>query len=112
MLIVNGYEYKPIMKPARAEKIAIIGAGPAGLSAAWDLAIDGYKVTIFESLPVAGGMLAVGIPEYRLPKMLLNREIETIKKLGVEIKLNTRIEDPTCLISPGLQSCFDRRWRP
>jgi NADH-quinone oxidoreductase subunit F len=101
---VNGYEYKPIMKPARAEKIAVIGAGPAGLSAAWDLAIDGYKVTIFESLPVAGGMLAVGIPEYRLPKMLLNREIETVKKLGVVIKLNAKVEDPTALLAQGYKA--------
>ncbi len=101
---VNGYEYKPIMKPARSEKIAIIGSGPAGLSAAWDLSIDGYKVTVFESLPVAGGMLAVGIPEYRLPKMLLNREIETIKRLGIQIKLNTRVEDPTALLSQGYKA--------
>jgi NADH-quinone oxidoreductase subunit F len=97
----HGLQYKPEMKPAREEKVAIIGAGPAGLSAAWDLAISGYKVTVFESLPVAGGMLAVGIPEYRLPKKELNREIETIKKLGVQIKLNTRIEDPNALLAQG-----------
>jgi NADH-quinone oxidoreductase subunit F len=101
---VNGYEYKPIMKPARPEKIAIIGAGPAGLSAAWDLAIDGYKCTIFEALPVAGGMLAVGIPEYRLPKQLLNREIETIKKLGIEIRLNSKIDDPLALMRQGYKA--------
>jgi NADH-quinone oxidoreductase subunit F len=101
---VNGYEYKPTMKPARTEKIAIIGAGPAGLAAAWDLAIDGYKVTIYESLPVAGGMLAVGIPEYRLPKMLLNREIENVKKLGVTIHLDSRIEDPAALLSQGYKA--------
>jgi NADH-quinone oxidoreductase subunit F len=101
---VNGYEYKPVMKPARPEKIAIIGAGPAGLSAAWDLTIDGYKCTIFESLPVAGGMLAVGIPEYRLPKQLLNREIETIKKLGIEVKLNSKITDPAGLLRQGFKA--------
>jgi NADH-quinone oxidoreductase subunit F len=100
----HGYEYQPEMKPSRAEKVAVIGAGPAGLSAAWDLSIAGYKVTIFESLPVAGGMLAVGIPEYRLPKKELNREIETIKKLGVEIKLNSRVADPAALLTQGYKS--------
>jgi len=72
-------------------KVAIIGAGPAGLSCAYFLARLGYKPTVFEALPVAGGMLAVAIPEYRLPKHILQREINNIKKLGVEIKLNTRI---------------------
>jgi NADH-quinone oxidoreductase subunit F len=100
----QGYEYKPEMKSARDEKIAIIGAGPAGLSAAWDLTIDGYKVTIFEALPVAGGMLAVGIPEYRLPKKVLNQEIETIKRLGVEIKLDSRVDDPASLLNKGYKA--------
>jgi NADPH-dependent glutamate synthase beta subunit-like oxidoreductase len=72
-------------------KVAIIGSGPAGLTAARDLALMGYKVTIFESLPVAGGMLAVGIPPYRLPKDVLNREIDAILSVGVELKLNTRV---------------------
>ena len=100
----HGLQYKPEMKPAREEKMAVIGAGPAGLSAAWDLAISGYKVTVFEALPVAGGMLAVGIPEYRLPKKELNKEIETIKKLGVQIKLNARIEDPNALLAQGYKA--------
>ena len=56
----HGYEYTPEVKERRDEKVAIIGAGPAGLSAAWDLAIEGYQVTVFEALPVAGGMLSVG----------------------------------------------------
>ncbi|MDZ7261727.1 MAG: NADH-quinone oxidoreductase subunit NuoF, partial [candidate division KSB1 bacterium] len=72
-------------------RVAIIGSGPAGLTAAHFLAKDGFAVTIFEALPVAGGMLAVGIPEYRLPKDILNREIERIKSLGVEIKLNSPV---------------------
>lgn len=88
------------------KKIAIVGSGPAGLSAAYDLAIDGYKVTIFEALPVAGGMLAVGIPEYRLPNSILNYEIERIKKMGVEIKLNTRIEAIEDLLSKGFKAVF------
>ena len=77
-------------------EIAIIGSGPAGLSAAHDLALLGYKCTVFEALPVAGGMLSVGIPEYRLPRDVLRSEIEAVRKLGVDIKLNTRIgEDLT-----------------
>jgi len=75
----------------REEKVAIIGSGPAGLAAAHDLALMGYGVTVFEALPVAGGMPAVGIPEYRLPKKVLQTEIEAIQKLGVEIKLNTLV---------------------
>jgi len=94
----HGFEYKPEIKERKKEKVAIVGAGPAGLSAAWDLAHEGYQVTIFEALPVAGGMLAVGIPEYRLPKNLLKKEIDIIQKLGVEIKLNTRVDDIEALL--------------
>ena len=76
---------------AKEDKVAIIGSGPAGLAAAYDLVREGYEVTIFEALPVAGGMLAVGIPEYRLPKRILQREIEYIKGLGVDIRTNTAL---------------------
>ncbi|MBN1136339.1 MAG: FAD-dependent oxidoreductase, partial [Anaerolineae bacterium] len=75
----------------KSEQVAIIGAGPAGLTAAHDLALKGYRVTIFEALPVAGGMLAVGIPDYRLPRSVLDREIALIQALGVDIRLNTPI---------------------
>jgi len=75
----------------KEEKVAIIGSGPAGLTCAYWLRREGYKVTIFEALPVAGGMLYVGIPEYRLPKDVLEKEIKEIKRLGVEIKANTPI---------------------
>ncbi len=75
----------------RDEKVAIIGAGPAGLTAAYFLAQDGFKVTIFEALPVAGGMLRVGIPDYRLPPDVLEKEIKWITRLGVEIKFNTAL---------------------
>ncbi len=75
----------------RKEKIAVIGSGPAGLSAAHRLARMGYSVTIFEKLPVAGGMLAVGIPSYRLPREILNREIDLVLKSGVELRLNTPV---------------------
>ena len=82
----NGTPYVPQAKDAKNEKIAIIGSGPAGLSAAYFLAREGYKVTVFEKLPVAGGMMAVGIPEYRLPKDILSAEIKVIQDMGVEIK--------------------------
>ena len=71
-----------------ADNIAVIGSGQAGLSAAYSLARKLYNVTIFESLPVVGGMLRVGIPEYRLPRNILDAEINSIKSLGVEIKNN------------------------
>jgi len=99
----NGIRYAPEVKKQKAERVAIIGAGPAGLSAAWDLALEGYPVTIFEALSVAGGMLAVAIPEYRLPKSILKREIEDVESLGVEIKLNARVDDVESLLS----DCYD-----
>jgi NADH-quinone oxidoreductase subunit F len=83
--------YRPKVAPPNGKKVAVIGAGPAGLSAAYFLVQRGYGVTVFESLPVAGGMLAVGIPEYRLPKDVLKAEIAAITDLGVEIKLNTAL---------------------
>ena len=73
------------------KKVAVIGSGPAGLAAANDLALKGHSVTIFEALPEAGGMLRVGIPEYRLPKDILRQEIGYIQKLGVEIKTGVRV---------------------
>jgi NADH-quinone oxidoreductase subunit F len=102
----TGAKIKQKCGPAKAEKVAIIGAGPAGLSAAWDLAMDGYPVTIFEALPVAGGMLAVGIPEYRLPKDILQKEIDEIKEIGVEIKLNTPVKDMGALLKEGYKAVF------
>jgi len=77
--------------PVKKEKIAIIGAGPAGLTAAYSLASAGYQVVVFDSLSVPGGMLAAGIPAFRLPRDVLNREIEAIQKAGVEFKLATTI---------------------
>ncbi|MBL7184258.1 MAG: FAD-dependent oxidoreductase [Anaerolineae bacterium] len=74
-------------------KVAVIGSGPAGLSCAYHLARRGYPVTVFEALPVAGGMMRVGIPEYRLPREVLDREIADIEALGVEIKTNVRVGD-------------------
>ncbi len=73
------------------ERVAIVGSGPTGLSAAYYLARRGYNVTIFEAMPVAGGMMAIGIPDYRLPRAELHRDIDAIRELGVEIRLNTAI---------------------
>jgi NADPH-dependent glutamate synthase beta subunit-like oxidoreductase len=83
--------YLPEINGRKEEKVAIVGAGPSGLTAAYYLAIEGYGVTVFERLPVAGGMMAVGIPEYRLPRDILQAEIDVIKDLGVEVKLNFEI---------------------
>ena len=84
------YKLKPDARPRR-EKIAIVGSGPAGLTAAWELARRGYKPTIFESHAVVGGMLATGIPRFRLPREVREREIEAIKALGVDIKTGVTI---------------------
>jgi NADH-quinone oxidoreductase subunit F len=81
----------PQLEEPKSETVAVIGAGPAGLTAALRLAQKGYPVTVFEALPVAGGMMAVGIPEYRLPRHILNVEIENTERAGVEIKLNTAL---------------------
>jgi NADH-quinone oxidoreductase subunit F len=87
---MDGYALKKLA-PLREEKVAVIGSGPGGLTAAYFLAREGYRVTVFEAAPSAGGMLRVGIPEYRLPKEIVDTEIESIKALGVEIKTNTPI---------------------
>ncbi len=75
----------------KKKNVAIVGSGPAGMAAAYDLVRMGYGVTVFEAMPVAGGMLALGIPDYRLPSGVLLKEIAYIRALGVEIKTNTRV---------------------
>ncbi len=76
-------------KKRRKEKVAIVGGGPAGMSAAFYLARMGYGVTVFEAMPVPGGMMAIGIPEYRLPRAVLREEIDRILGLGVDLKLDS-----------------------
>ena len=101
--------YVPEVKGTRDEKIAVIGAGPAGLTAAYFLARDAYQVTVFEKLPVAGGMMAVGIPEYRLPRDVISREIGVIQEMGVEIKTGVTLGKDTTLQSlkqDGYQAVF------
>ena len=75
----------------RSEKIAVVGSGPAGLLCAYKLRQSGYQVKIFEALPVAGGMMRVGIPDFRLPPDVLEREIQLILDTGIEMQLNTQI---------------------
>ena len=101
-----GVNYAPKIRERKEEKVAIIGAGPAGLSAAWDLALEGYQVTVFEALPVAGGMLAVAIPEYRLPNDILSKEVQEIENLGVDIRLNTPVSDVESLLKDGYKAVF------
>ena len=84
-------EEGPVANINREEKIAIVGSGPAGLSAAYYLAQEGYPVTVFEALPVLGGMARVGIPSFRLPREVLEFDIQAIARKGVEFQTNTRI---------------------
>lgn len=92
--------------PPTGKKAAIVGAGPAGLTAGYYLAKAGHTVTVFEQFPVAGGMMRVGIPDYRLPPDVLEKEIDTIKQAGVEIKYNTKIDDIDNLFKEGYQAIF------
>lgn len=86
------------------ERIAIIGSGPCGLTAAQDLCSKGYAVTVFEALPVAGGMLRVGVPEYRLPTPVIEREIQDILDLGVELRLNSPVSQLEDLFEDGYKA--------
>ncbi len=79
---------RTMVQEKRKEKVAVVGSGPAGLTCAAELAKLGYKITIFEALHAAGGVLRYGIPEFRLPKSILDMEIENVKKLGVEVVTN------------------------
>lgn len=88
------------------KKVAVIGSGPAGLSAAYYLSILGHSVTVFETLPEAGGMLRVGIPDYRLPREVLDREIKLIEDAGAEIKVNQKIDSIERLLSDGFDAVF------
>uniref|UniRef100_A0A7V3PU53 4Fe-4S dicluster domain-containing protein n=1 Tax=candidate division WOR-3 bacterium TaxID=2052148 RepID=A0A7V3PU53_UNCW3 len=95
--------------PKRPEKIAVIGSGPAGLTAASDLRRMGYAVTIFEAQNKAGGMLVWGIPPFRLPRNVIEEEINSILNLGIELIVNTRIDDPRQLRKDGYAAVF---WAP
>lgn len=95
------WESKVNMKPATEKKVAIIGSGPAGLTAGYYLSIQGHSVTVFEALPLPGGMLRYGIPEYRLPRAVLDHEINDIEQMGVEIRTNSRVASIDALLEEG-----------
>jgi NADPH-dependent glutamate synthase beta subunit-like oxidoreductase len=92
--------------PSTGKRVAVVGSGPAGLTAAYYLAKLGHSATVFETLPELGGMMRVGIPAYRLPREVLNREIGEIKNVGVEMKTNTRIESLDELFEQGYDAVF------
>ena len=102
--------HTPAAKPEpNGHKVAVIGAGPSGLTVAGDLAKLGYKVTVYEALHVAGGVLMYGIPEFRLPKTIVQKEIDTLKDLGVEFVLNFvvgRSETIDELFGDGFEAIF------
>jgi NADPH-dependent glutamate synthase beta subunit-like oxidoreductase len=100
-------DYIPLELPDRLpqtkdDQVAVVGSGPSGLAAAYDLVRNGYGVTVFESLPVAGGMLSVGIPEHRLPREVLQRDITYIEALGVDIRTSTPVD-----LGQGLDDLFN-----
>ena len=92
--------------PPTGKKVAIVGSGPAGLTAGYYLAKAGHSVTVFEQFSEAGGMMRVGIPDYRLPREVLDGEIEEIKNAGVDIKLNTRVDSVDGLFKQGYDAVF------
>ena len=99
----------PEKQPSNGHKVAVVGAGPAGLTCAGDLAKKGYQVSVFEALHVAGGVLMYGIPEFRLPKEIVQHEINGLKEMGVDIQTNTvvgRTESVDDLFEEGYESVF------
>lgn len=99
----------PEKQPSNGHKVAVVGAGPAGLTCAGDLAKKGYQVSVFEALHVAGGVLMYGIPEFRLPKEIVQHEINGLKEMGVDIQTNIvvgRTESVDDLFEEGYESVF------
>ena len=86
------------------QRVAIIGAGPCGLTAAQDLVLAGYAVTVLEAMPVAGGMLRLGVPEYRLPTGIIEREVQDIIDLGVDLRLNHQVNNLDDLFDEGFDA--------
>ena len=106
----NAQPQQPVVRPAASgHRVAVIGAGPAGLTCAGDLARSGHAVTVFESLHLAGGVLSYGIPEFRLPKKIVEKEISGLKALGVEIRTNEvigKIHSVDELFRDGYEAVF------
>ncbi len=103
--MASGDPFKPAVAAATGKKVAVIGGGPAGLNAAFQLAIKGHAVTVLDMMPEMGGMLRYGIPEYRLPKAVLAKEIAFIEELGVTLKNNVKVGQDVTLES--LRAAFD-----
>ena len=107
----NTYNREQVVRPAsNGHRVAVVGSGPAGLSCAGDLAKKGYEVTVFEALHVAGGVLMYGIPEFRLPKAIVQKEVETLKALGVDFRTNVvvgrTVEISSLLEEEGYEAVF------
>ena len=102
----TGREKAAPVKQTKVDWIAVIGSGPAGLACAYDLVKKGYPVTVFEAMPMAGGLLRYGIPEYRLPKTMLDSEIDYVRELGIEVKTNTPVKDLGALFDQGYRAVF------
>ena len=102
----EGFERKQPVADKTGKKVAIVGSGPAGMTCGYYLATQGHAVTIFEALPEPGGMLRYGIPEYRLPRAVLDRELEDIRRAGVEIRTNAKIESLDGIFAQGFDAIF------
>ena len=89
--LASDHPFIPVKKPSTGKKVAVIGAGPGGLSAAWFLQLEGHQADIYEAAPKAGGWLRYGIPEYRLPNSIVDKEVQNITDLGVNIFYNQRL---------------------
>jgi formate dehydrogenase beta subunit len=101
----RGMRWKDSKKvPPTGKRVAIVGSGPSGLTAAYYLAKLGHRVTVFEALPVLGGMMRVGIPEYKLPRDVLDSEIAEVKRAGFEVETNTRIKSIRSLFENGFHA--------
>jgi len=101
----DGAHAKALEKPAQnGKKVAVVGSGPAGLTAAWQLARQGYGVKIFEAAPQAGGMLRLGIPAYRLPNDVIDDDVANVTAIGVEIQTDARVDDVAALKDDGFDA--------
>ncbi|MDD5288179.1 MAG: NAD(P)-binding protein [Dehalococcoidales bacterium] len=102
----NGREKAQPLPITKKQKVAIVGCGPSGIACAYDLIRMGYAVTVFEAAPEVGGLLRYGIPEYRLPKTIVDNEIGYVQELGVEIKLNTPVHKLEDLFNQGYSAVY------
>ena len=100
--------HNPAKEPDKGKRVAVVGAGPGGMTAAYYLALKGYGLTVFEALPVAGGMMMLGIPRYRLPREVIDREVAMLEDLGVEFRFNTRYGKDITLDEPQVGRALRR----